>query len=321
MKKQQEQNHKWKDLPRHGFGVIIAGLLFSLVLHFYSGYKLATTPNHRLSSPFENRQKIKIKYVQKEKKDNQDPKDNDTKKILEVKQEKTEKPELADHVGHVDHKAEKETRVSKKVQRENAADPGVKGKKSNTPPKPSEQQASKTPPAAKETPTKEKKKKSPFLNQGTLAFDKLVPSARNKYEELLPRAMHDLSGQVNAGYQDYVDDDIAESDRIDINTTQYRYIGYFTNMRKAINLVWIYPREASMKGLQGEVGLEFAINKDGTTNRIKVIKSSGYSVLDEAIVDAIKLASPFAPLPDGFNKERIVVTGAFRYVLTSFGSH
>ena len=133
--------------------------------------------------------------------------------------------------------------------------------------------------------------------------------------------IYDLPGQLNAGFQDYIDDKIQNGDRIDINTTEYRYIGYFTNMRKAIELVWNYPLEAARKGLSGEVGLEFAINKDGRTSHIRVIKSSGYEILDKAIIEAIKLASPFSPLPDGFKKQKIVVTGSFRYILNAYGSH
>jgi len=57
--------------------------------------------------------------------------------------------------------------------------------------------------------------------------------------------------------------------------------------------------------------------KDGHTRRLRVVKSSGYKILDDAIVEAIKLASPFSPLPDGFGKDKIVITGMFRYILSS----
>src|SRR5690606_28888437 len=100
-------------------------------------------------------------------------------------------------------------------------------------------------------------------------------------------------------------------------------MGYMTTMRKSIELVWNYPIEAARRGMQGEVGLEFLIHKNGDVRRIRVIKSSGYKILDDAIVEAIRLAAPFSPLPDGFGKDKLVITGVFRYILSSFlaGAH
>src|SRR5690606_7779634 len=105
---------------------------------------------------------------------------------------------------------------------------------------------------------------------------------KKEFEKFLPNAK-DLARYMDAGYQEYLDDNLAMADRIDINTTEYRYIGYFTNMRKAIELVWNYPMDAARRGMQGEVGIEFIINKDGSTGRIRVIRSSGYKILDDAI--------------------------------------
>ena len=75
-----------------------------------------------------------------------------------------------------------------------------------------------------------------------------------------------------------------------------------------------------MRGIEGTVGLQFSINKKGNTTRVKVVESSGYNELDQAIVNAIRLASPFAPLPDSFNQEKLTVTGSFSYVLSTWGA-
>ena len=140
------------------------------------------------------------------------------------------------------------------------------------------------------------------------------PSA---YQRLLPEEK-ELQSQVDVGYQQHLDEAIDLGDRIDMNTSEFRYVGYFTAMRKSIELVWVYPAEAARSGMQGEVRVEFVIHKDGHVSRIRVLRSSGYRVLDEAIVEALKLASPFSPLPEGFGKDKIAVTGSFRYQLVSY---
>ena len=319
----------WRD-----WGPIVLGLsLFvSILVHVLSGIRLGEYEANRSRDDalIRNKQPVKIRIIEKpkvaEKKDEKkEPEPElDPKKILETPQQATAAPKQADYLGTVNHVAEKEQRVSNLIQRDKAKDPGQKGKPdAQKKPKTAQTKPQTKPPEEQTPPEPKQKAVSIVKNQGgALAFGDVKPKKpRNDYEALLPSSVDDLPGQLNAGYQDYVDDKVLEGDRIDINTSEYRFIGYFTNLRKAIELVWNYPIDAARRGLQGEVLLEFAIARDGTTSRIRVLKSSGYEVLDKNMVDTIRLASPFAPLPDGFGKEKIVVTGAFRYILTAFGSH
>ena len=105
---------------------------------------------------------------------------------------------------------------------------------------------------------------------------------------------------------------------IDLDTSEYRYVGYFAKLRKAVELVWVYPQRAVQRQQRGVVKLRFAIHADGTASKIKVTKSSGYKILDRAVIDAIKLASPFSPLPRGFGRDEITVRGSFWYILQGF---
>lgn len=102
---------------------------------------------------------------------------------------------------------------------------------------------------------------------------------------------------------------------IDLDTSEYRYVGYFAKLRRAVELVWVYPQRAVQRRQRGVVKLRFAIDADGTASKIKVTKSSGYKILDRAVIDAIKLASPFSPLPHGFGRDEITVRGSFWYIL------
>ena len=107
-----------------------------------------------------------------------------------------------------------------------------------------------------------------------------------------------------------------DSEIIDINTNEYRYIGYFTAMRNAISLVWQYPLRAVEARQQGVVKLSFAVNTDGEASMIKITQSSGYHLLDTAIIAAIRNASPFSPLPNTLGeKKKILISGTFWYVL------
>ncbi len=268
-------------------------LFLSLAIHLASLLPLSIFTDHlrsNLAPKSVERSSVKVKI--------QPP-----RRIAELKQKETDAPQEANYQSFENHKAEKETRLSKLLQNPKAADVGATPRREVV-----------TQVQERSKPLSEKM--SSAFGEGKLSFA-LPREKKSAYGRLLPD-WQELSQVVDAGYQEHLDEEIPVGDRVDINTTEFRYMGYMTSMRKAIELVWNYPMEAAQRGMQGEVGLEFVILKSGQTKNIKVVKSSGYKILDDSIIEAIKLASPFSPLPDGFGKERILITGSFRYILSSW---
>ena len=307
-------------------GVLVSLLLHVVFLGSLIFFNVAKT-HPRKSQP------IKIHITEAKPKPKPEPvkpadDESPDKRIIEAAQQKTEKPVESRFLGEQDHKTEKETRV-KIVERPKAADPGLAGKqKDNTKAAPIAKAVQPQPEKVEIVPNPDNVEKIVSEVDRRIAETKIGPGPKpaeprkkgSGYAAMLPDA-RDLRDQVRAGYQDFVDEDVDFGDRIDLNTSEYRYIGYFTQMRKAIELVWIYPTSAARRGMQGEVGLQFAIDRGGHTDGIRVVRSSGYKVLDDAIIDAIRLASPFAPLPPSFPQKKLTVTGAFRYQLVGGMAH
>lgn len=232
--------------------------------------------------------------------------------IVETKQTPTEPPRDKARLGAQDHRAERETRVANRPQQKSAEDSARPGFDSN----------------AVSRPEPEKRGSDVEISSDPHGQVRVVRKGktRNAYEALLQEQMarHDKSrkvpGTLKGGRTEYLDEDLAEGDRVDLNTTNYKYLSYFIGLRKSIELTWVYPSKAVRQGMQGEVRLEFKIEKDGRMTRIRILDSSGYEILDRAIIDAIKLAAPFAPLPKSMAKDSLVVTATFRYVLYAYNS-
>ena len=199
--------------------------------------------------------------------------------ILETEQEETAPPTEASYLGRTNHQAKVETKAVPRHRQPRAAASKFVPQKSIAAPRPATSKSA-----------------SPQLT----------------YAQFLQESQHSLTTSSN---QDFISDDLANGDVIDISTSKYRYIGYFSGLRKAIELAWNYPAQAVQRGQQGVVHLRFAIAADGTASKIKVTQSSGHRLLDVAIVDAIRLAAPFSPLPEGFKRERLTITGSFHYIL------
>jgi len=92
-----------------------------------------------------------------------------------------------------------------------------------------------------------------------------------------------------------------------------RYATFFSQIRSQITSKWIYPYEASSKGIEGELVIDFSIAKSGEVQSIELRKSSGVAILDEYAMRAVRLASPFPPVPDAISKGGLPIHGIFRY--------
>jgi TonB family protein len=305
----EHKKREWHSLPQSSWRILLGAVLFSLLWHLISAVGLRHYNSKNPVARHAAQTAVKIKLVDPSKAQKKD--DLFGKRLVETKLRPTEAPKETKYLGAQDHIAEKQTRVKESMlQHDPAADAGAK--KQNL-----KSQSAAQPSAPK---PKSKSEVYTFKGPGTLSFGALERKPRNKYESLLPDREKEIvaAQEMGGGYQE----NIAEgelSDRVDMNTSTFKYISYFTGFRKAIELVWIYPSEAASRGMQGEVQLEIVIERTGKVSKVRVVNSSGYQVLDDSMVKTIKLASPFAPLPKGWNKERLVVTGSFRYILTYAG--
>lgn len=331
MKRETNKITYFIGLPRQGWYWLFCIVFFSALFHLVSIVNLdklvpaSTALPTPQSKPARVTVNVKQKPKSKAKKETEETPEPATKNLVETPMTPTEKPKVPSRLGAQDHATAKETKIADSVPRPKAADPGQAGAHEKA------QEARKAQPKAQQPRPQETQKQianqaSPTLQNKTML---LSPSGtvaaprprerqpRNVYESLMPRS-EEMAQQVQAGYQDYVSDEAEIGERVDLNTTNFRYLGYFTTIRKAFELVWTYPAEAVQRGLQGEVKVEFTILRDGRVGRIRVVTTSGHKILDDAVVDALKLASPFAPLPDGMDKDRLTVVGSFRYVLTNY---
>jgi len=88
-------------------------------------------------------------------------------------------------------------------------------------------------------------------------------------------------------------------------TREYIYANYMEGWRRKVERIGNlnYPSEARELGLFGSLILHVAVRSDGTIEGIRVVRSSGHDVLDQAAVRIVELAAPFAPFPPNVKRE------------------
>jgi len=113
-----------------------------------------------------------------------------------------------------------------------------------------------------------------------------------------------------------------EGEPIPLDSANPKYSDYLDQVRRRIKEKWGFPcvknestRVCEYKSTQ--LVIEFGIAKDGKVPFVTVLRSSGYPIYDDWAVNAVKLASPFPPIPDTFSKKGVPIHATFSYVVES----
>jgi TonB family protein len=78
-------------------------------------------------------------------------------------------------------------------------------------------------------------------------------------------------------------------------------------IRDSIEKAKVYPLLARKKGMEGKVIIRFRITPDGMVDDVKIVRSSGFEILDKVSIETIKRS---APLP--YIDSRIEISLIFR---------
>ena len=116
-------------------------------------------------------------------------------------------------------------------------------------------------------------------------------------------------------YADEVDDlkqqssDISRHTFISSSTRESRYAAYVEAWRNRVETVGNlhYPELARQHKLSGQLLMDVAIDPDGLVRSIRVLRSSGVKILDEAAIHITALAAPFEPLPNEVRRDTDVL--------------
>jgi len=105
---------------------------------------------------------------------------------------------------------------------------------------------------------------------------------------------------------------------IGAGTRDYRYANYLEAWYRKVERVGNlnYPEEAKRRKLYGNLTLQVALRADGSLEWVRVLRSSGFDLLDEAAVRIVELAAPFSPFPPAIRAETDIldITRTWRFL-------
>ncbi len=239
-------------------------------------------------------------------------------KLIEIPREKKEKkrvkpPKNPKYLSRYTHRTEKES-IPKVLPRPGKpGNQGTKGslasrEKGKEEARKSQEAKSKAPPPERILAERSKKGKYKLP-----PLDKLLPDPEEMAKRERPERLRNRGSEGST--LDIGEIGNEERKILSLNTMEFKYLSYFLSIKRKIYLLWNYPREAIMAGIEGRLKIKFTIGKDGNLEELKLVQSSGYRILDEEALSAIRDAAPFNPIPKRFGQDHITILATFEYVL------
>jgi protein TonB len=109
-----------------------------------------------------------------------------------------------------------------------------------------------------------------------------------------------------------------EGEPIPLDSRDPKYSDYLDRIRRMIKERWGYPCVKTGTACEyktAELVIEFGIAKDGKVPFVHLVRTSGYPIYDDYALNAIRLASPFPPVPDSLSKKGFPIMARFHYVV------
>jgi protein TonB len=141
-------------------------------------------------------------------------------------------------------------------------------------------------------------------------------------EQLMRQSMNMASLQPETSVRREWQSKLPRRQFISANTREYEFASYMSAWVAKVERVGNlnYPSELRRKKLHGDLVLTVGINQNGTVESIDVMRSSGITDIDQAAVTIVRMAAPYAPLPDNITEHVDVlhITRTWRFE-TAFG--
>lgn len=137
-----------------------------------------------------------------------------------------------------------------------------------------------------------------------------LPSLREQVAALGKERLFGMESGFDAGRTG----DTGTGERtVSLETESSEFAPYLATVKHRIERRWLIPRFAREVGLTGNLVLLISITRDGKLARLQIDKSSGVPILDEAAVEAVTTAAPYAPFPPQFTYRQLNIVANFEY--------
>ncbi len=191
------------------------------------------------------------------------------------------------------------------------------------------QQAVRTPPAPKPAPkvtSKQQKATESPAKTGPSRPTPTTPQGWRKPEAKPEPNIPDLAtltqispntlAQIDSDWRQKYREDIERGDTVWMDTEQDLLISFMRRFRDNIYGVWNYPSSAVKRQQEGTCLVRVTVDRQGNVTDVTLLESSGYKVLDNEVLRAVREGATYGPLPRAYPNEDLKIMAFFQYYLS-----
>jgi len=130
--------------------------------------------------------------------------------------------------------------------------------------------------------------------------------------QISPQAM----AQIERDWRQKYRKDIERGDTVWMDTQQDLLISFMRRFRNNIYGVWNYPESARRQNQQGSCLLRITVDRNGNITDVILMESSGYRVLDDEAMRAVRQGATYGPLPRAYPNEYLHIMALFNYQMS-----
>lgn len=120
------------------------------------------------------------------------------------------------------------------------------------------------------------------------------------------REMIQLQGQISRRMEDY--NKRPRRTFIGARAKEFRFARYLDDWRLKIERIGELNYPSGARGIYGSLLVTVEIRVDGSLEKVEINRSSGHKALDQAAIDIVRLAAPFAPLPPDIARDTDILS-------------
>lgn len=139
--------------------------------------------------------------------------------------------------------------------------------------------------------------------------------------ETLTQISPSALAQIESDWRRKYRDQVAEGDTVWMDTEQDLLNSFMRRFRTNIYNVWNYPAAAARREQQGTCLLRITIDRQGNVLDVNLLESSGYAVLDDEAMSAVRQGATYGPLPRSYTHENLKIMAFFQYHLSGNIQH
>ena len=98
-----------------------------------------------------------------------------------------------------------------------------------------------------------------------------------------------------------------------LNTYEWDYAPWMQRFENELHRHWVAPYAYRLGVISGKTLIKLVIEKDGRPSVLQIIETDGHESLHTASMAALKAFAPYAPLPEHFPEENLVITLGLHY--------